>query len=93
MKKLITSIFLLLILAGPVWGASIYVGTGGSNTSPYETAEKAATTIGTINAYDPGAGSHTLYLITGAVPNDATLTLAGWTNVGTEDSLQFMLYK
>jgi hypothetical protein len=88
MKKIliILLIYLFLFLSSNfASAATVYVGTGGSNTSPYDTEAKAATTIATINAYSFGTGTHVLNLITGAVPNDATLSDASW-GLGSGDN-------
>jgi hypothetical protein len=57
MRKNILTLITLLVLTGQAWGATYYVSPSGSNTAPYDTWAKAATTITTIlSAYDLGAG-------------------------------------
>jgi hypothetical protein len=50
LKILLLSCLLTLALAVPGWGATLYVSASGSNTSPYDTWAKAATTISTAVA-------------------------------------------
>lgn len=45
MKRFLILLLLLLSLPAHAWGATYYVSSAGSNTSPYDTWAKAATTI------------------------------------------------
>jgi len=55
----------------------------GSDTSPYDTWAKAATTIANINALNPAAGTHIINIRPGDSFTDTTLDLVSWSNAGS----------
>jgi hypothetical protein len=76
MKKILIAAALILLVAGQAWGADVtcYVSSQGSNTSPYDTWAKAATTINAALVYmrvqTPTSG-HRLYIAPGTYTGDS----------------------
>jgi len=81
MKRLLFTIFLLLILLRPAWAgaADYYVYSGGSATAPYDTWAKSATTLAQINAVSLTTGDHQIYLRAGE-DFAGTLQSTNWTD-------------
>lgn len=78
--------FILLFLPAASWGATYYVATTGSDTSPYDTVEKAATSINTAIAAASSNGD-IIYVVAGTysenvdakTANGVTITASGGT--------------
>jgi len=58
--KLSKIILILLLLASPLQAATVWVNSAGSNTSPYDTKAKGATTLQTAMAYASGGDTITI---------------------------------
>jgi hypothetical protein len=79
MKRI--AILILILFATPVWGATYYLNSNGSNTSPYDTWAKGATSIASLMALDPANGAHTVYIRAGDTFSDETFDPSTeWTN-------------
>jgi len=76
-----------LLLPGWAWGANeiIYVSPTGSNTSPYDTWAKAATSItnalAVANDSDGGTDADTIYIAPGTYAETIVLSDIDWTNL------------
>lgn len=81
MKRLLFTIFLILIFLLPVWAgaADYYIYSGGSATAPYDTWAKAANTLAQINAVSLTSGDHQIYLRAGE-DFAGTLQSTNWTD-------------
>lgn len=81
MRKYILAVLLCLI-TGIAHSATYYVSAAGSNTSPYDTWAKAATTIITAanagNADTGGDGPHIMYIAPGTYAEALNFTDADW---------------
>ena len=88
MKKLIY-ILCFVLVAINTWGATYYVSTIGSNTSPYDTWAKAMTDQTTLNGIDMDTGSVVNFRAGDTFPgSNGSVTLAGITGAGKTITLQ-----
>lgn len=73
MKKMVLILLLLSLFPQLGWGESYYVSRTGSNTSPYDTQEKAANELKTVIDYirENGAGNNTITIGPGTYTNGA----------------------
>ncbi len=91
MKRIFAVIFMMLLLAVPAWATDYYVSTTGSDMAPYNSVEKAATTIKTVTDYIANYGNpgSTVYISEGTFGSSSdyfkliSVNLAGTTFVGS----------
>lgn len=74
MKRLVLAILFVLLFAGPGWTTTYYVASTGSNTSPYDTWEKAANLISTVAAIE--SDGDVFYLLNETHTVDGSLNIA-----------------
>lgn len=80
MKRILAILIILMAWQSPAWGANYYVATTGSNTSPYDTWAKAATSITTILGLSL-EGTNIIYLADGTYTSTINLNAAKYANL------------